>query len=66
MKTRFTDRYEQGLQQIKDSLGKKSGIKKLPLVSERIGRLKAKYSSTHRYYDIQLKTDINGNVSEMT
>ncbi len=66
MKTRFTERYEQGLQQIKDSLSKKSGIKKLPRVSERIGRLKAKYSSTHRHYDIDLKTDTKGNVSEMT
>jgi DDE family transposase len=66
MKTRFTERYEQGLQQIKDSLNKKSGIKKLPRVSERIGRLKAKYSGTHKYYEMQIKTDIKGNVSEMT
>jgi transposase len=66
MNTRFANRFEEGLQQIKDSLNKKSGIKKLSKVWERIGRLKAKYPSIHKYYDICVKDDSVDTVTELT
>jgi len=66
MNSRFAERFEGGLKQIKDSLGKKSGVKKQAKVSERIGRLKAKYSSTHKYYDINLETNKQGIVTNVT
>jgi transposase len=40
MKSKFTMRYEQALQQIKDGLTKKGGTKKKDKVWERIGRVK--------------------------
>ena len=45
MNSRFSQRFEQGLSQIKESLGKKSGVKKQEKVWQRIGRLKTKYPS---------------------
>jgi hypothetical protein len=57
MNSRFSQRFEEGLTQIRSSLFKKSGVKKQEKVWERIGRLKAKYPSIHKYYDIAVKTD---------
>jgi len=57
MNSRFKDRFEEGLAVIESSLHKKSGIKQLDKVHERIGRLKQKYPSIHRFYQI----DIVGN-----
>jgi hypothetical protein len=65
MKGRFTERFEQGLQQIKESLGKKGGSKTYAAVWERIGRLKAKYPSIHRYYDIKVARDEKEIVTEL-
>ena len=65
MNSRFAERFEDGLKQIKESLGKKGGVKKQAKVSERIGRLKAKYSSTHKYYDIGLESNKQGNVTNI-
>ncbi len=47
--------FEGGMQKIADSLTKKSGIKQEDKVHERIGRLKQKYPSIHRYFDIELE-----------
>lgn len=66
MNSRFAERFEDGLKQVKESLNKKSGIKKLSKVWERIGRLKAKYPSIHKYYDICVKDDKNDTVIDMT
>jgi transposase len=55
----FRVRYELGLQKISDSLTKKGGVKQLNKVHERIGRLKQKYPSIHKYYDI-LVDEANG------
>lgn len=66
MNSRFSQRFEQGLANIKASLTKKSGIKKQEKVSERIGRLKAKYPSMNKYYDIQLDIDRKGIVTEIS
>lgn len=57
MNGRFTQNFEQGLTQIKESLGKKGGVKKLDKVWERIGRLKQKYPSIHKYYEIKVEAD---------
>ena len=65
MNSRFSQRFEQGLSQIKESLDKKSGIKKQEKVWERIGRLKAKYQSIHKYYDIDTEANNKGNVTNI-
>jgi transposase len=55
MNSRFSQRFEEGLTQIKEGIYKKGGVKKQQKVWERIGRLKAKYTSIHKYYNIQVK-----------
>lgn len=65
MKSRFAQRFEQGLQQIKESLDKKGGVKKSSVVWERIGRLKAKYPSIHRHYDITVEKDAKDIVTNL-
>ena len=61
----FSQRFEQGLQAIQDGISKKGGIKKLDKVHERIGRLKQKYPSVHKYYDINIKDDSKGKATEL-
>ena len=56
----LSQRFEEGLQAIRDGISKKGGTKKLDKVHERIGRLKQKYPSVHKYYDIKLKDDGKG------
>jgi len=51
----FAERFEQGLRQIKTSISRKGGTKKLTKVWERIGRLKGKYPSIHKHYDIKVE-----------
>jgi hypothetical protein len=55
MKTLFEERFEDGLERIKASLTKKSGVKTYEKVLERIGRLKQKYSSAHGRYKIEVE-----------
>ena len=66
MNSRFSQRFEQGLSQMKESIAKKSGVKKQKKVWERIGRLKAKYQSIHRYYDIDTEANDKGTVTNIT
>jgi len=53
MHGQFKQRFEEGLEIIKAGLSKKSGIKKEEKVFERIGRLKQKYPSIQRHYQIE-------------
>lgn len=53
MNEQFRSRFEAGLQQIADSLTKKGGVKQEDKVHERIGRLKQKYPSISRHFDIE-------------
>lgn len=53
MNEQFRSRFEAGLQTIANSLTKKGGVKQEDKVYERIGRLKQKYPSIHRYFDIE-------------
>ena len=52
MNNRFQEGFEKGLSIISASLEKKSGIKKEEKVHERVGRLKQKYASVSKYYEI--------------
>jgi|GEM_PF-3508462 len=56
MNEQFRQRFEEGMQKIADSLNKKSGVKLLDKVHERIGKLKQKFPSIHRYFDIEIKS----------
>jgi transposase len=54
MKGLFQKRFEEGLQAIADSLNKKRGVKVYEKVMERLGKLKGKYSSISRFYEIEV------------
>ena len=60
MNEQFRARFEAGLQTIADSLTKNGGVKQEDKVYERIGRLKQKYPSVGRYFDIlvEVKDDV--------
>lgn len=57
MNALFKQRFEDGLRKIAAGLDKKSGVKQEDKVSERIGRLKGKYPSIHRHYEITCLTE---------
>ncbi|MEO8150800.1 MAG: transposase, partial [Bacteroidia bacterium] len=57
MKNLFETRFEEALEKIKSSIHKKSGVKKVSKVNERIGRAKQKYPSVHHYYNIHITCD---------
>jgi len=57
MNQQFRTRFEAGLQNIAGSLTRKGGVKQESKVHERIGRLKQKYPSIHRYFDIEIETN---------
>jgi hypothetical protein len=52
MNNRFQEGFEKGLSIISASLTKNSGIKREEKVYERVGRLKQKYPSVAKYYEI--------------
>ena len=66
MNSRFKDRFEQGLINIESSLHKKSGVKQLDKVHERMGRLKQKYPSIHRFYQIDLQNNDKNIVTSLS
>lgn len=53
----LSQRFEEGLQSIKEGIQKKGGTKNLKKVYERLGRLKQKYPSVHKYYDLSITDD---------
>ena len=57
MHKQFQQRFEDGLQSIEKSLTKKRGTKKTTKVHERIGRLKQKYPSIQKHYEISITVD---------
>ncbi len=65
MNNLFAQKFEQGVEEIKSSLTKKNGTKKLDKVWERIGRLKQKYPSIAKYYEIETPTDSDNIVLEI-
>ncbi|MDR2147948.1 MAG: hypothetical protein LBE91_15960 [Tannerella sp.] len=52
MNNRFREGFETGLRSMEASLSRKHGIKLEDRVMERTGRLKQKYQSVHRHYEI--------------
>ena len=64
MVDKIGERFEQGLQEIQQALGKKGGTKKTDKVHQRIGRLREKYKSVHMQYKIDV-IDSNGKVTEI-
>ena len=54
MNDQFRQRFEEGLQKIAESLTKKGGVKQADKVHERIGKLKQKYPSIARCFDIEV------------
>jgi hypothetical protein len=57
MNSRFQSGFESGLGKIAAGLLKKGGVKQEDKVYERIGRLKQKYPSIHRYYGISYEVE---------
>lgn len=60
MSSKFAQRFEEGLKSIENGINSKGGTKKLDKVWERIGRLKQKYPSIHRYYEITVQDNGKG------
>lgn len=61
----LSQRFEDGIQNINNGISKKSGTKKIEKVHERIGRLKQKYPSVHKYYDITVSDDGKGFATQL-
>jgi len=66
MHEQFKKRFEEGLEIIRSGLTKKSGIKKEGKVFERIGRLKQKYPSIQKHYQINVLIDEQKKASNIT
>lgn len=62
----LSQRFEEEIQSINQGANKKGGTKKLDKVHERIGRLKQKYPSVHKYYDIEVKDNGKGAATAVT
>ena len=56
----LAQRFEEGIHNINTGVNTKRGTKKLDKVHERIGRLKQKYPSVHKYYDITVTDNGQG------
>jgi hypothetical protein len=55
MNDHFCQRYEEELDNIKNSIHKKGGTKKYEKVLERIGRIKERYPAANKHYKIDVK-----------
>jgi hypothetical protein len=62
----LSQRFEEGIQAIGEGIRKKGGTKKLDKVYERVGRLKQKYPSVHKYYDINVDGDGKGTATSIS
>lgn len=65
MKQSFQKKYLEQMELIRASLSKPRGIKTQEKVWHRIGRLAQKYPSINKHYNINLKINESGNVSEI-
>jgi hypothetical protein len=66
MSKKMTSRFIQGLENIKASLSKKKGVKEEDKVNRRIGRLNEKYPKVNQLYKIELQTNENKIVTDIT
>jgi len=65
MSGKLTGRFVAELEKIRSSLSKKRGTKEEGAVNQRIGRLKQKYQSVGKLYNIELKTNENKTVTDI-
>ena len=63
MESHFSQHYEEALEQIKQSLHKKGGTKKLDKVWERVGRLKERYQTANKHYNISVDADATNTIA---
>ncbi len=56
----LAQRFEEGIKSIDEGINKKGGTKKFDKVHERVGRLKQKYPSVHKYYNIKVTDNGKG------
>jgi transposase len=66
MSKKITARFIQDLENIKDSLSKKRGVKEEDMVNRRIGRLIEKYPKVSQHYKIELQTTKKKIVTDIT
>lgn len=64
MNDQFQERFEAGLEKIAASLAKKGGVKQEDKVHERVGRLKQKYPSIQRHYEIEYEVEAHESLPE--
>ena len=64
MHENFTAHFVEGLNQVLYGMQRKGGTKKVEKVWERIGRLKERYPSAHRFYDLAITSE-NGIASKL-
>lgn len=61
----LSQRFEEGIQSINEGIHKKGGTKKLDRVNQRLGRLKEKYHSVHRYYEVTITDNAKGTATSI-
>jgi transposase len=64
MNNHFSDRFEEELDTVARAIHKKGGTKKYGKVMERIGRIKERYPSANKHYEIEVKQS-NGIVNQI-
>jgi len=57
IKSRMQERFEEGLRGIEVSLKKRGGVKRYDKVLERVGRLRQRYPSIARFYDVEVERE---------
>ena len=62
----LSQRFEEGIDQINKGVAAKNGTKKTEKVHQRIGRLKQKYPSVHKYYEIAVSDNGKGIATKVT
>lgn len=62
----LSQRFEEGIRSINEGISKKSGTKKSEKVHQRIGRLKQKYPSVHKYYDLVITDNGKGIATQVS
>ncbi|HUZ58707.1 MAG TPA: IS1634 family transposase [Hanamia sp.] len=57
MEAHFSERYEQELEKLNQSVQKKGGVKNITKVHERLGRIKERYPAANRHYTIHVENE---------
>ena len=62
----FEERFESGLEKLRDNLAKKSGVKQYEKVVEKIGRLKERYRRVAHRYEVRVEKDDTNKATHIT